>query len=75
MPSAHEVHHYLGRNDDREGPRVVDTQPIGSAYDRGVPRVVDNQAIGSAYDRYLQSSVITEAESAPTFLRHAWILC
>ncbi|XP_055834849.1 RNA-binding protein 2-like isoform X1 [Solanum dulcamara] len=59
MPSAHEVHHYLGRNDDREGPRVLDTQSIGSAYDRGVPRVVDTQSIGSAYDRYLQSSQLS----------------
>ncbi|KAG5612236.1 hypothetical protein H5410_023517 [Solanum commersonii] len=59
MPSAHEVHHYLGRNDDREGPRVVDTQSIGSAYDRGVPRVVDIESIGSAYDRYLQSSQLS----------------
>ncbi|TMW92784.1 hypothetical protein EJD97_012572 [Solanum chilense] len=59
MPSAHEVHHYLGRNDDREGPRVVDTQSFGSAYDRGVPRVVDTESIGSAYDRYLQSSQLS----------------
>uniref|UniRef100_A0A3Q7G3K6 Uncharacterized protein n=1 Tax=Solanum lycopersicum TaxID=4081 RepID=A0A3Q7G3K6_SOLLC len=59
MPSAHEVHHYLGRNDDREGPRVVDTQSFGSAYDRSVPRVVDTESIGSAYDRYLQSSQLS----------------
>ncbi|KAK4340895.1 hypothetical protein RND71_039396 [Anisodus tanguticus] len=60
MSSAHEVHHYLGRDDDRGGPRVVDTQSIGSAYDRGgPPRVVDTQSIGSAYDRYLQSSQLS----------------
>ncbi|KAK4722173.1 hypothetical protein R3W88_012406 [Solanum pinnatisectum] len=68
MPSAHdEVHHYLGTNDDREGPQVVDTQSIGLADDRGVPRVMDTQSIGSAYDRYLQSLVITKADNAPTF--------
>ncbi|MCD9646631.1 hypothetical protein HAX54_036640 [Datura stramonium] len=59
MSSAHEVHHYLGRNDDREGPRVLDTHSIGSAYDRGVRRVVDTQTIGSTYDRYLQSSQLS----------------
>ncbi|KAJ8541527.1 hypothetical protein K7X08_002343 [Anisodus acutangulus] len=65
MSSAHEVHHYLGRDDDRGGSRVVDTQSIGaqstgSAYDRGgPPRVVDTQSIGSAYDRYLQSSQLS----------------
>ncbi|XP_059280089.1 RNA-binding protein 2-like isoform X1 [Lycium ferocissimum] len=59
MSQAHEMHHYLGRDDDRGGPRVVDTQSIGSAYDRGGPRVVDTQSIGSAYDRYLQSSQLS----------------
>ncbi|KAH0776246.1 hypothetical protein KY290_007657 [Solanum tuberosum] len=38
MPSAHEVHHYLGRNDDREGAQVVDTQSIGLADDRELAR-------------------------------------
>ncbi|KAK6792251.1 hypothetical protein RDI58_011332 [Solanum bulbocastanum] len=70
MPSAHdEVHNYIGTNDDREGPQVVDTQSIGLADDRGVPRVKDTQSIGSTYDRYLQSLVITEADNAPTFFR------
>ncbi|XP_049385785.1 RNA-binding protein 1-like [Solanum stenotomum] len=69
MPSADEVHHYLGRNDDGIGPQVVNTQSIGLADDRGVPRVMGTQSIGSAYDRYLQSLVITEAENAPTFFR------
>ncbi|KAG5612247.1 hypothetical protein H5410_023528 [Solanum commersonii] len=69
MPSADEVHHYLGRNDDGIGPQVVNTQSIGLADDRGVPRVMDTQSIGSTYDRYLQSLVITEADNAPTFFR------
>ncbi|WMV26681.1 hypothetical protein MTR67_020066 [Solanum verrucosum] len=69
MPSADEVHHYLGRNDDGIGPQAVNTQSIGLADDVGVPRVMDTQSIGSAYDRYLQSLVITEAENAPTFFR------
>ncbi|XP_049369114.1 RNA-binding protein 1-like [Solanum verrucosum] len=55
MPSADEVHHYLGRNDDGIGPQAVNTQSIGLADDVGVPRVMDTQSIGSAYDRYLQS--------------------
>ncbi|KAK4708474.1 hypothetical protein R3W88_029399 [Solanum pinnatisectum] len=67
MPSAHEVHHHLGRNNDREGGQVVDTQSIGLADDRGVPRVMDTQLINSAYDRYLQSLVITETGTAPIF--------
>ncbi|KAH0693867.1 hypothetical protein KY285_020964 [Solanum tuberosum] len=69
MPSADEVHHYLGRNDDGIGTQVVNIQSIGLADDRGVPRVMDTQPIGSAYDRYLQSLVITEADNAPTFFR------
>lgn len=41
MPSSHEMHNYLVRDDDRGGPRPVK----------------DTQTIGSAYDRYLQSAV------------------
>ncbi|XP_015165479.1 RNA-binding protein 2-like [Solanum tuberosum] len=69
MPSGHDVHHYLERNDDHEGAQVVDTQSIGLADDRGVARVMDTQAIESAYDSYLQSLVITETDTAPTFCR------
>ncbi|KAK6775739.1 hypothetical protein RDI58_026740 [Solanum bulbocastanum] len=38
MPSAHEVHHYLGRNNDREGGQIVDTQSIGLADDNELAR-------------------------------------
>ncbi|KAG5575836.1 hypothetical protein H5410_055970 [Solanum commersonii] len=38
MPSGHEVHHYLERNDDHEGSQVVDIQAIGLADDHGVAR-------------------------------------
>ncbi|KAK3030365.1 hypothetical protein RJ639_038321, partial [Escallonia herrerae] len=35
LPSGHEMHNYMGGDDDRSGPRgVKDTQTIGSAYDR-----------------------------------------
>ncbi|XP_059631624.1 RNA-binding protein 2-like [Cornus florida] len=35
VPSAHEMHNYLARDDDHGGPRVVkDTQTIETAYDR-----------------------------------------
>ncbi|KAK9269942.1 hypothetical protein L1049_025515 [Liquidambar formosana] len=35
VPSGHEMHNYLARDDDRGGPRAVkDTKTIGSAYDR-----------------------------------------
>ncbi|KAH0714797.1 hypothetical protein KY284_007702 [Solanum tuberosum] len=69
MPSGHEVHHYLERNDNHEGAQVVDTQSIGLADDRGVARVMYTHAIESAYDCYLQSLVITETDTAPTFCR------
>ncbi|KAH0711993.1 hypothetical protein KY285_007627 [Solanum tuberosum] len=69
MPSGHEVHHYLERNDDHEGAQVMDTQSIGLEDDRGEARVIDTQAIESAYDSYLQSLVITETDTAPTFCR------
>ncbi|KAK4734194.1 hypothetical protein R3W88_008455 [Solanum pinnatisectum] len=65
MPSAHEVHHYLGTNNDREGSQVVDTQSIRLADDRGVSRVEDTQSIELAYDRYLLSLVNAEADNAP----------
>ncbi|XP_049344999.1 RNA-binding protein 2-like [Solanum verrucosum] len=69
MPSGHEVHHYLERNDDHKGAQVVDTESIGLAYDRGVAQVMDIHAIKSAYDCYLQSLVITETDTASTFYR------
>lgn len=47
MSSAHEMHHYLGRDDDRGGPRVVDTQSIGSAYDRYLQSSVITEADNS----------------------------
>ncbi|KAK6794158.1 hypothetical protein RDI58_007611 [Solanum bulbocastanum] len=65
MPSAHEVCHYLGTNNDREGSQVVDTQSIGLADDRGVSRVEDTQSIELAYDCYLLSLVNAEADNAP----------
>ncbi|KAB1220867.1 RNA-binding protein with multiple splicing [Morella rubra] len=47
LPSSHEMHNYLVRDDDRGGPRPVK----------------DTQTIGSAYDRYLQSAQLSSLTS------------
>ncbi|KAG2665627.1 hypothetical protein I3760_15G016300 [Carya illinoinensis] len=43
LPSGHEMHNYLVRDDDHGGPRAVK----------------DTKTIGSAYDRYLQSAQLS----------------
>ncbi|KAA8537879.1 hypothetical protein F0562_027541 [Nyssa sinensis] len=47
LPSAHEMHKYLARDDDRGGPRVVK----------------DTKSMGSVYDHYLQSAQLPSYNS------------